>query len=66
MLHIHLYRARKRYRDLVAAIAEEAGRRLPDAGRIRELKALRDAARERAAEIELEMTLAEGAPAWSS
>lgn len=63
MLHIHLYRARRRYRDLVAAIAEEAGRRLPDAGRISELKALRDAARERAAEIELEMSLAEGAPA---
>jgi hypothetical protein len=63
VLHIHLYRARKRYRDLVAAIADEAGRRLPDAGRIGELKALRDAARERAAEIELEMTMGEAAPA---
>lgn len=55
MLHIHLYRARKRYRDLVSAVADEAARRLPDARLLADLKARRDEARERAEEIELAM-----------
>ena len=59
MLHIQLYRARKRYRDLIAAIAQEAGRRLPDARLLAALRARRDEARERAAVIELSMGEAE-------
>ena len=62
-MHIRLYRARKRYRDLVAAIADEAARRLPDAERLAELKGRRDEARERAAAIELAMTLQDAAVA---
>lgn len=57
-MHIRLYRARKQYRDLVTAIADEAARRLPNAQRLAELRARRDEARERAAEIELAMALA--------
>lgn len=63
MLHIHLYRARKRYRNLVSAIADETARRLPNAQKLAELKARRDEARERAARIELAMQEPEAAPA---
>lgn len=63
MLHIQLYRARKRYRDLVAAVADEAARRLPDARLLADLRARRDEARERAEGIELEMTMGEAVPA---
>ncbi len=63
MLHIHLYRARKRYRDLVSAIADETGRRLPNTQKLADLKARRDEARERAARIELAMQEPEAAPA---
>ena len=62
-LHIHLYRARKRYRELVAAVADEAARRLPDARLLADLKARRDKARERALSLELAMQEPEAAPA---
>jgi hypothetical protein len=63
VLHIQLYRARKRYRDMVSAIADEAARRLPNAERLAELRARRDEARQRAERIELEMTMGEAVPA---
>lgn len=65
-LHIKLYRARRRYRGLVTAIAEETARRRPDPSRINQLKAQRDVARHEAAAIEAEIDLARADPAWST
>lgn len=54
MLHIHLYRARKRYRLLVAAITQEM-RRPSDVRRLDDLRRRKDAARDQAAAIERAM-----------
>ncbi len=52
MLHIQLYRARRKYEALVRAITEEARARIPDQTRLSELKRRKLAARDRLAALE--------------